>query len=171
MRYLDLADLLIAMGAKIEGAGTSTIRVQGVDHLGGAEHTIIPDRIEAGTFLVAGAITDGDVTVTHCIPDHVGALVSKLQQSGVEVTQPDATTLRVRGRGRLRNSLYAAALPAAFQWNPALVSLYSRLIAKGKSHKVALVACARKLIVFANTVLQRQSPWTPQASPSKGCSA
>ena len=100
---VDLADLLIAMGAKIEGAGTSTIRVQGVDHLGGAEHTIIPDRIEAGTFLVAGAITDGDVTVTHCIPDHVGALVSKLQQAGVEVTQPDATTLRVRGRGRLRS--------------------------------------------------------------------
>src|SRR4051794_7931625 len=100
---VDLAELLIAMGAKIEGAGTSTIRVQGVDHLGGAEHTIIPDRIEAGTFLVAGAITDGDVTVTHCIPDHVGALVSKLQQSGVEVTQPDPTTLRVRGRGRLRS--------------------------------------------------------------------
>src|SRR5947209_7272541 len=100
---VDLAELLIAMGAKIEGAGTSTIRVQGVDHLGGAEHTIIPDRIEAGTFLVAGAITDGDVTVTHCIPDHVGALVSKLQQAGVEVTQPDATTLRVRGRGRLRS--------------------------------------------------------------------
>jgi UDP-N-acetylglucosamine 1-carboxyvinyltransferase len=100
---VDLADLLIKMGAQIEGAGTSTIRVQGVDHLRGAEHTIIPDRIEAGTFLVAGAITDGDVTVTHCIPDHVGALVSKLQQAGADVTQPDATSLRVRGRGRLRS--------------------------------------------------------------------
>src|SRR3954462_5470782 len=73
----DLAELLIAMGAKIEGAGTSTIRVQGVDHLGGCAHTIIPDRIEAGTFLVAGAITGGDVTVTGCVPDHLGALVSK----------------------------------------------------------------------------------------------
>src|SRR5437763_7429190 len=100
---VDLAELLIKMGARIEGAGSSTIRVQGVQQLGGAEHTIIPDRIEAGTFLVAGAITDGDVTVTHCIPDHVGALVSKLQQAGAEVTQPDATTLRVRGRGRLRS--------------------------------------------------------------------
>jgi UDP-N-acetylglucosamine 1-carboxyvinyltransferase len=99
----DLAELLIAMGAKIEGAGTSTIRIQGVEQLGGAEHTIIPDRIETGTFLVAGAITDGDVTVTQCIPEHVGALVSKLQQAGVEVTQPDATTLRVRGRGKLRS--------------------------------------------------------------------
>jgi len=66
------------------------------------------------------------------------------------------------GRGRLRNSLYAAALPAAFQWNPALVTLYQRLIANGKSHKAALVACARKLIIFANTVLLRQTPWTAQ---------
>jgi UDP-N-acetylglucosamine 1-carboxyvinyltransferase len=100
---VDLADLLIKMGAKIEGAGTSTIRVQGVKELGGAEHTIIADRIEAGTFLVAGAITGGDVTVTQCVPEHVGALVSKLQQAGVGVTQPDETTLRVQGTGRLRS--------------------------------------------------------------------
>jgi UDP-N-acetylglucosamine 1-carboxyvinyltransferase len=100
---VDLADLLTKMGAKIEGAGTHTIRIEGVKELGGAEHTIIPDRIEAGTFLVAGAITDGDLTVTRCVPDHVSALVSKLQQAGVEVTQPDATSLRVRGRGKLRS--------------------------------------------------------------------
>ena len=86
---VDLAELLSKMGAKIEGAGTSTIRIQGVEQLGGAEHTIIPDRIEAGTFLVAGAITGGDVTVTDCNPEHVGALVAKLQQAGAEVTQPD----------------------------------------------------------------------------------
>ncbi|MBV9504789.1 MAG: UDP-N-acetylglucosamine 1-carboxyvinyltransferase [Acidobacteriia bacterium] len=100
---VDLANLLIAMGAKIEGAGTSTIRIEGVTRLGGAEHTIIPDRIEAGTFLVAGAITGGDLAITDCEPEHVGALVSKLQQAGVEVTQPDGTTLRVRGRGKLRS--------------------------------------------------------------------
>jgi UDP-N-acetylglucosamine 1-carboxyvinyltransferase len=100
---VDLADLLTKMGAQIEGAGTSTIRIQGVDHLKGAEHTIIADRIEAGTFLVAGAITNGDITITGCVPDHVGALMSKVQQAGAEVTQPDATTLRVRGRGRLRS--------------------------------------------------------------------
>src|SRR5450631_2148168 len=99
----DLADLLIKMGARIEGAGTSTIRIQGVERLGGAEHTIIADRIEAGTFLVAGAITRGDLTVTRCNPEHVGALVSKLQQCGVEVTQPDAASVRVRGTGRLRS--------------------------------------------------------------------
>jgi UDP-N-acetylglucosamine 1-carboxyvinyltransferase len=99
----DLAALLTAMGAKIEGAGTSTILIQGVERLHGAEHEIIADRIEAGTFLIAGAITGGDVTVTGCIPEHIGALVSKLQQAGVEVTQPDAASLRARGIGRLRS--------------------------------------------------------------------
>jgi UDP-N-acetylglucosamine 1-carboxyvinyltransferase len=100
---VDLASLLVKMGAKIEGAGTSTIRIDGVERLRGAEHTIIPDRIEAGTFLVAGAITGGDLTVTGCAPDHVEALVSKLQQAGVEVTQPGAEALRVRAGGRLRS--------------------------------------------------------------------
>jgi UDP-N-acetylglucosamine 1-carboxyvinyltransferase len=99
----DLAELLIEMGAKIEGAGASTIRIQGVERLRGAEHRIIPDRIEAGTFLVAAAITGGDVAVTGCVPEHLGALVAKLQQAGVDVTQPDASTLRARGGGRLRS--------------------------------------------------------------------
>jgi UDP-N-acetylglucosamine 1-carboxyvinyltransferase len=99
----DLADLLGKMGAKIAGVGTSTIRIQGVERLHGAEHTIIPDRIETGTFLIAGAITGGDVAVTGCNPEHVGALVAKLQQAGAEVTQPDATTLRVRAGGKLRS--------------------------------------------------------------------
>ncbi len=99
----DLAELLVKMGAKIEGAGTSTIRIQGVERLGGAEHTIIPDRIEAGTFVVAGAITRGDLTVTDCRPEHFDTLVSKLQQAGVDVTQPDATSVRVRGGARLRS--------------------------------------------------------------------
>jgi UDP-N-acetylglucosamine 1-carboxyvinyltransferase len=99
---VDLADLLTKMGARIEGAGTSTIRIQGVERLRGAEHTIIPDRIEAGTFLIAGAITGGDLHVTECRPDHLGAFVSKLQQAGVEVTQTAPTTLRVRG-GNMRS--------------------------------------------------------------------
>jgi transposase len=64
------------------------------------------------------------------------------------------------GRARLRSSVYAAALPASFQWNSQLVALYKRLIAAGKSHKVALIACTRKLIIFANTVLARGTPWT-----------
>jgi UDP-N-acetylglucosamine 1-carboxyvinyltransferase len=92
----DLANLLIAMGARIEGAGTSTIKVQGVEKLHGAEHTIIPDRIEAGTFLLAGAISQGEVIVSNCNPEHVAALVVKMRQAGAEVDQPQADVLRVR---------------------------------------------------------------------------
>ncbi len=68
------------------------------------------------------------------------------------------------GRARARRSLFAAALAAAFRWNPALIALYRRLTAKGKPHKLALIACARKLVIYANTVLQRGSPWTPRTS-------
>jgi transposase len=64
------------------------------------------------------------------------------------------------GRNRLRRSLFAAALPAAFRWNEALIALYQRLIAAGKAHNVALIACARKLLIYANTVVQRGTPWT-----------
>jgi len=97
----DLAELLRKMGAHIEGAGTSTIRVRGVSRLHGTEHTIIPDRIEAGTFLIAGAITGGDLLVTGCRPDHLTALISKLGQAGIEVSEAQPGTLRVRRPGRL----------------------------------------------------------------------
>lgn len=98
----DLAALLIAMGAKIEGAGTSTIHVQGVTSLKGAQYRINPDRIEAGTFLVAGAITAGDLTVADCNPDHLGAVISKLEEAGarIEIISPDS--IRVRSDGKLR---------------------------------------------------------------------
>jgi UDP-N-acetylglucosamine 1-carboxyvinyltransferase len=99
----DLAKLLIAMGARIEGAGTSTIHVQGVEKLGGAEHTIIPDRIEAGTFLIGGALTRGDLMVRGCLPEHLRALIAKLQQAGAEVTEIAPDSLRVRVPGRLKN--------------------------------------------------------------------
>jgi transposase len=68
------------------------------------------------------------------------------------------------GRGRLRRSLCAAALPAAFRWNKALIALYLRLIAAGKAHKIALIACARKLLIYANTVVQRGTPWIEKAA-------
>ena len=99
---LDLADLLIRMGAKIEGAGTSVIRVQGVSELHGARHTIIPDRIEAGTFLVAGAMTRGDLTIKGCIPEHVGALTNKMREAGAEIDESGSDQLRVRATHRLR---------------------------------------------------------------------
>jgi UDP-N-acetylglucosamine 1-carboxyvinyltransferase len=99
----DLADLLTKMGAQIEGAGTSTIRVQGVDRLHGAEHTIIADRIEAGTFLIAGAITGGDLVVTDCEPEHLMALISKLRQAGVEISDAGPHALHVASNGELKS--------------------------------------------------------------------
>jgi len=98
----DLADLLTKMGARIEGAGSSRIRVRGVSRLGGAAHRIIPDRIEAGTFLIAGAITAGDLLVTGCRPEHLTALITKLRQAGAEVEQTGPDVLRVRRSGRLK---------------------------------------------------------------------
>ncbi len=100
----DLAALLRAMGAKIEGAGTSTIRVQGVTSLKGANYRINPDRIEAGTFLVAGAITSGDLTITACNPDHLGAVISKLREAGAKVEMVGAECVRVRSDGKLRGA-------------------------------------------------------------------
>ncbi len=97
---VDVADLLIKMGARIEGAGTSTIRVQGVDKLHGARHAIIADRIEAGTFLIAAALTRGDVTITNCVPDHLRALLAKLQEAGAEISEPGPGAIRVRAHGK-----------------------------------------------------------------------
>ena len=94
----DLAALLIAMGAHITGAGTSTIRVKGVAKLHGARHRINPDRIEAGTFLLAGAITGGDLNVDCCDPTHLGSLLSKLEQAGVKL-DVGKDHIRVRSNG------------------------------------------------------------------------
>ncbi len=98
----DLAGLLTAMGAKIEGAGTPTIRVQGVEKLHGAKHRINPDRIEAGTFLIAGAITGGDLMVTQCNPQHLGAVIGKLQECGVRIEATGEDQIRVRSEGNLK---------------------------------------------------------------------
>ncbi len=87
---VDLADYLRAMGARIEGDGSSVIHIEGVDQLQPAEHTVIPDRIEAGTLLLAGAISGGDVTVTQCVPGHLDALLKRLSDCGFELeTGPD----------------------------------------------------------------------------------
>ena len=98
----DLAALLTAMGARIEGAGTSTIHVHGVDKLHGARHRINPDRIEAGTFLVAGAITGGDLCVANCNPVHLGAIIAKLQECGARIDHVGKDALRIRSEGALK---------------------------------------------------------------------
>jgi UDP-N-acetylglucosamine 1-carboxyvinyltransferase len=98
---VDLAALLTKMGARIEGAGTRTLRVHGVDKLSGARHRIIPDRIEAGTFIMAAALTGGDLTVTGCEPQHIAALLSKLDECGVQVATAN-DSVRVAGSTRLK---------------------------------------------------------------------
>ena len=98
---MDLAALLNAMGARIEGAGTSTIRIKGVAKLHGARHRINPDRIEAGTFLIAGAITGGDLNVDGCNPEHLGALIGKLEQCGVKL-EVGKENVRVHSGGALK---------------------------------------------------------------------
>jgi len=97
----DLIALLRKMGAKISGDGTPTLRIQGTSSLGGAEHTVIADRIEAGTFLVAGAITNGDLTLAKCEPLHLGAVIRKLRDAGVSVEEAGPASLRVRGVKKL----------------------------------------------------------------------
>jgi UDP-N-acetylglucosamine 1-carboxyvinyltransferase len=91
----DLAELLNKMGARIKGAGTATIEIEGVEALGAAEHTIIPDRIETGTFIVAAAITRGELEITNCNPEHFPAVTAKLREAGVEIEELNPTALRV----------------------------------------------------------------------------
>jgi UDP-N-acetylglucosamine 1-carboxyvinyltransferase len=100
---IDLAALLNKMGAQIEGAGSHTIRIRGVDKLHGARHRIIPDRVEAGTFVIAGALTGGDLTVTNCDPRHLDALLQKLQECGVKVST-NGESVRVVSNGALKSA-------------------------------------------------------------------
>jgi len=92
---VDLANFINSMGGRVIGAGTNTIRIEGVDTLYGVEHHIIPDRIEAGTFMVAAAITKGDVVIENAVPEHMTALIAKMREMGVEIIELDEG-IRVR---------------------------------------------------------------------------
>ena len=92
---VDLADLLNKMGARVNGAGTETIQIEGVETLGSAEHTIIPDRIETGTFIVAAAITCGELEIKDCRPDHLESVITRLREVGVTIQELNPTTLAV----------------------------------------------------------------------------
>jgi len=97
----DLAELLVKMGARIQGAGGPTIRIEGVGSLRGAEHTVIPDRIETGTYLVACAVAGGEVEVQACQPSHLRAVIEKLRETGIRIEEgPD--NLRVRAPRRIK---------------------------------------------------------------------
>jgi UDP-N-acetylglucosamine 1-carboxyvinyltransferase len=100
----DLIHLLRKMGAEIQGDETSTLRIHGVPKLHGVSHSVIPDRIEAGTFLIAGAITSGELTITDCNPGHLGAVLAKLEAAGVKVERMDQSTLHVHAAKRLVGS-------------------------------------------------------------------
>jgi len=104
-----LASLLNAMGAQVSGAGSNTIEIEGVPELHGARHTIIPDRIEAGTFAAAAAITEGDVTLEAMEPEHLDAMIWKLREAGVRV-ETKGDTMRVCSKGELK-SVGVQALP------------------------------------------------------------
>ena len=92
----DLADLLNKMGAKVSGSGTETMTIEGVEALGGAEHDIIADRIETGTFIVAAAITGGELEIVDCRPDHLTAVIAKLREVGVIIEETSPTSLHVQ---------------------------------------------------------------------------
>jgi UDP-N-acetylglucosamine 1-carboxyvinyltransferase len=94
----DLAELLNKMGGRVRGAGTSTIEIEGVEVLEGAEHTIIPDRIETGTFIVAAAITRGELEIKDCQPEHLTSIIQQLRAAGVEITELNPSTLLVKAR-------------------------------------------------------------------------
>lgn len=99
---VDLANYINEMGGKVVGAGTDTIRIEGVEQLNGAVHYIIPDRVEAGTFMVAAAITEGDVIIENAVPEHMTALISKLGEMGVDVKEEEEG-LRIRANRPLRS--------------------------------------------------------------------
>lgn len=100
---VNLCELLSKMGAEIKGAGTDTIIVKGVKELGGTTHAIIPDRIEAGTFLVAGALTRGGITLSHTIPHHLDTVIEKLQTTGAVVEYVRNNVLRVKGTSEIKS--------------------------------------------------------------------
>lgn len=99
---VDLANYINEMGGNVKGAGTDTMRIEGVETLHGSHHSIIPDRVEAGTFMVAAAITEGDVIIENAVPEHMAALISKMGEMGVDIQETDEG-LRVRATRPLRS--------------------------------------------------------------------
>lgn len=96
---VDLANFLTSMGANVVGAGTDTIRIEGVKELKGTQHQIIPDRVEAGTYMIAGAITNSDITVENVILEHIRPIIAKLQEAGVDIIE-NQNSIRVIGKNR-----------------------------------------------------------------------
>ena len=139
----DLAEMLIAMGAKIEGHGTSRIRVQGVDKLGGCTHEVVADRIEAGTFLCAVAATGGDVFLKHGRADHLEAVIEKLLAAGAEVTAA-GDGIRVRSRGGLKAQSFRTTEYPGFPTDMQAQFMALNVIADGTSTRCCASARASR---------------------------
>ena len=136
----DLANFLSKRGARIQGAGTDVITIEGVPELRGADHEVVPDRIEAGTYLVAGAITGGDVRVVRCRPDHCEALLAKLRETGAEL-KVEKEAIQVRAGGKLR-AVDVKTLP------------YPGFATDMQAQMMALMAIARGSSVITETVFE-----------------
>jgi UDP-N-acetylglucosamine 1-carboxyvinyltransferase len=128
----DLAEMLIAMGAKIEGHGTSRIKITGVDKLHGCTHSVVPDRIEAGTFLCAVAATGGDVVLENARGDHLDALLEKLREAGAVVTQA-GSGLRVTSNGQLKAQSFRTTEYPGFPTDMQAQMMALNVIAEGSS--------------------------------------
>lgn len=139
---VDLATFLNKMGAKVVGAGTETIRIEGVESLKGAEHTIIPDRIEAGTFMVAAAITGGNVFIENAVSEHMRSVISKLEEMGV-IIEEEPHGIRVIGPKKLKatdiKTLPHPGFPTDMQ-----------------SQMMALMLCAEGTSVITETVFENR---------------
>lgn len=139
---VDLANFLNKMGAKVRGAGTGTIRIDGVDALFGAEHTIIPDRIEAGTFMVAAAITRGNVLIKGAVPEHLSSLIAKMEEMGV-IIQEEQEGIRVIGPDFLK-AVDIKTMP------------YPGFPTDMQSQLMALLLCAHGTSMITETVFENR---------------
>lgn len=145
---VDLQNFLNAMGAKIVGAGTDVIRVEGVKELGSVTHTVIPDRIEAGTHMIAGAITQGDVTVTNVIPEHLDPVIYKLREVGVNVDVGD-DWVRVQGTAQLK-AVDIKTMP------------YPGFPTDMQSQMMALLTIAEGTSVITETIFENRFKYVPE---------
>lgn len=139
---VDLANFLNSLGAKVKGAGTDTIRIQGVKELGGTRHTVIPDRIEAGTYMVAAAITGGNVTIQNALPDHLKPMIAKLKECGVEV-QENGDHVKVNASNGI-NAVDVKTMP------------YPGFPTDMQSQFMALLSVARGTSVLIETVFENR---------------
>ncbi|MEP6635141.1 MAG: UDP-N-acetylglucosamine 1-carboxyvinyltransferase [Acidobacteriota bacterium] len=139
----DLCELLNRMGARVRGGGTPRIEVDGVEALGSAEHTIIPDRIETGTFIVAAAITGGELEIKDCMPEHLTSVIERLRSAGVEIDELNPSTLHVR-RGKMLRSIDVTTEP------------YPQFPTDMQAQYMALMTQAEGRAVIAETVFENR---------------